>query len=317
MQPHDYYPHVASLVYSSVWAILPEKLSDILGFIEVKRAGGTISHDEIDALVAGRRDAPGNVGNLAVIPIYGVISQRASLLNQASGGTSIDGIRGRFRQAMADPSVDAILFDVDSPGGTVNGVDELANEIYQSRKVKPTVAVANTLAASAAYWLATAASEFYASPSADVGSIGVFTAHDDVSKALDSKGVKTTLVSAGKYKTEGHPYGPLTDEAKAAMQERVNDHYGMFTRRIAQNRGVDVSAVRNGFGEGRVVGASKAKTENMTDGTMTLDDAIGMMARRIRNGKQKMMMGATLEAPELTSEDSGALDLRRRRLAIS
>ncbi len=140
------------------------------------------------------------------------------MLMESSGGTSVQGVARQFRAAMADPDIGRVILDVDSPGGQVGGVEELAREIYQARGQKPVTAIANGLAASAAYWIATAADEFVVTPSGQVGSIGVFGMHQDVSAALEKDGVKVTMVSAGKYKTEGNPFEPLTDEARAAMQ---------------------------------------------------------------------------------------------------
>ena len=107
------------------------------------------------------------------------------------------------------------------------------------------------MAASAAYWLASAANEVIITPSGEVGSIGVLAAHQDVSAAMDRDGIKTTLVSAGRYKTEGNPFEPLTDDARGYLQSRVDDYYGMFIRAVADHRRVKIDAVRDGFGSGR------------------------------------------------------------------
>jgi signal peptide peptidase SppA len=167
----------------------------------------------------------------------------------------------------------------------VTGVDELSKMIYDARGSKPIVAVANHLMASAAYWIGTAADELVVTPSGEVGSIGVFAAHQDVSAAMEKEGVKTTLISAGKYKTEGNPFEPLTDEAHASIQARVDDYYSMFTKAVARNRGVNVADVRGGFGEGRVVGAQQAVSLGMADRVATLDDVISGLTRRQRQGR--------------------------------
>jgi len=175
---------------------------------------------------------------------------------------------------MQDARVKAIIFDVDSPGGSVEGVTELASEIYNARKKKPSIAVANAQAASAAYWLASAAGELVVTPSGQVGSIGVYVAHQDESKALENEGVRITLISAGKYKTEGNPSEPLADEARAAIQSKVDDYYTMFVKGVAQNRGSTQAAVRDGYGQGRMVLASQAVKLNMADRVATLDDVL-------------------------------------------
>src|SRR5215467_6271108 len=130
----------------------------------------------------------------------------------------MDGIRARLEAAAANPDVSAIVLDVDSPGGTVAGTPETAAAVRRAAEVKPVVAVANSLAASAAYWIASQASSLVVGPSADVGSIGVISAHIDRSKMLEDMGLRVTVVSAGRYKAEGNPFAPLSDEAKANMQ---------------------------------------------------------------------------------------------------
>jgi signal peptide peptidase SppA len=129
-----------------------------------------------------------------------------------------------FRQALADPSIGGIVISVDSPGGSVYGVPELVAEIYRARGQKPVVAVADSMAASAAYWIACQAEQVYVTPGGEVGSIGVLTAHADMSQALANEGVSVSVISAGRYKAEASPYAPLTDEARAAIQARVDEY---------------------------------------------------------------------------------------------
>ena len=169
----------------------------------------------------------------------------------------------------------------------MSGVEELSAEIFQARGQKPITAVANSLAASAAYWIATAADELVVTPSGEVGSIGVFAAHEDVSGMLEQAGVKVNLVSAGRYKTEGNPFEPLTEEARASIQGRVDEYYEQFVSAVARNRGVKRSEVRNGFGEGRVVGAKQAVSLGMADRVGTLDETINraLGGRRSRGAR--------------------------------
>ena len=141
---------------------------------------------------------------------------------------------------------------------------------------------ANSLAASAAYWIGCSASEFYVTPGGEVGSIGVWQAHFDYSKALEEEGVKPTLISAGKFKVEGNPYLPLDPEAQAFMQSRVDDYYNAFVQAVAVGRGVSVDDVRNGMGEGRVLGADAALAQRMVDGIASFDDVLARMQAKVR-----------------------------------
>jgi signal peptide peptidase SppA len=197
------------------------------------------------------------------------------------GSTSTQQFTSALRQVLADDTVGQILIDIDSPGGSVYGVAELASEIVKARAQKPVVAVANSLAASAAYWIGCAASEFYVTPGGEVGSIGVWQAHFDYSKALEEEGVKTTLVSAGKFKVEGNPYVPLDPQAQAFMQSRVDDYYNAFIQAVAVGRGVSVDHVRNGMGEGRVLGSDAALAQRMVDGIASFDDVLARMQAKV------------------------------------
>ena len=181
------------------------------------------------------------------------------------------------RQALADESVSQILIDVDSPGGSVYGVAELAEDILSACSQKPVIAIANSLAASAAYWIGCSAAELYVTPGGEVGSIGVWQAHFDYSQAMAAEGVTPTLISAGKYKVEGNPYAPLDSDAQGFMQSRVDDYYATFTKAVARGRGAPLSQVRDGMGQGRVLGADAALAANMVDGIATFDDVVKTM----------------------------------------
>lgn len=272
---------------STPWALMPERLTAFASVISCWQSGAPRAMDDDDGpskpkgFEAARQKAQAQVGDgyIAVLPLYGVVVQRANMATDFCGGTSCQQFTAAFREAVADPRVSGILIDIDSPGGSVYGVSELGAEIFSARDKKKIVAVANSLAASAAYWVGCAASEFYVTPGGEVGSIGVWQAHEDWSKALDEQGVKTTLISSGKYKTEGNYYEPLGDDSKAFMQSRTDDYYNAFVAAVAQGRGVSVDQVRNGMGQGRVLGADAALQENMVDGIATFDDVVRKMQK--------------------------------------
>lgn len=276
------------------WAMMPDRISAAARMLGKWNAGADAAApqayrkddaasggERISAFEARRRDAQGRVGAgaIAVIPIYGAIVQRAGMMTEWCGGCSTDQVASALRDAMADDTIGQILLDVDSPGGSVYGVSELFDQIVEAKASKPVVAVANSLAASAAYWLACAATEVYVTPGGEVGSIGVWQAHEDWSKAYAEAGVDVTLIAAGKFKVEGNPYEPLDPDAKDFMQSRVNDYYGAFTKAVAKGRGVPIDTVRNGMGQGRVLGADQALAEKMVDGIATFGDVVKKMRR--------------------------------------
>lgn len=281
-----------SLVLETPWAITAQKLSAICAVFIRHEAGERLSAEEVQMQIGALRRnddaARAGAGGVAVLPLFGTIFPRANLMTETSGATSAESFGRMFHAAMSDTNVGAVVLDVNSPGGAVSGIDELSSEIAKARGSKPIIAVANHLAASAAYWIATAADEIVMTPSAEVGSIGVFAAHEDVSKAMETQGVKTTLVSAGKYKVEGSPYEPLSDESRSAIQARVDEFYSMFVARVAKNRGVSQNAVRSGYGEGRVVGATDALSLGMVDRVETLDQVIGRTAKALAKGRSPL-----------------------------
>ena len=234
----------------------------------------------ISAFEARRRDANARVGGgIAVVPVVGTVVQRSGMMTEWSGGTSTQQISAALADALADETVSSILMEFDTPGGSVYGVQELADEIVAAKKRKPIYGIANSLSASAGYWLMSQCTECFVTPGGEVGSIGVWQAHEDWSAAMEAAGVKMTLISAGKYKTEGHPYGPLDEDARAFLQKRTDEYYAAFTRAVARGRNVPVETVRSGMGQGRVLGADDALAEKMVDGVMTAGDLVRRIQR--------------------------------------
>jgi len=272
------------------WALLPAKLEAMLEVIGWHASGQPVPRYE-----AAAPRTPLTAGGIAILPVYGLIGQRMNMLSEMSGGTSTDLLATQLDQALKDPSVKGIVLDVDSPGGNVYGVPELSSRIAEARGQKRIVAVANSLAASAAYWIASAADELFVTPSGEAGSIGVVSVHLDASQALEAEGLNYTLVSAGKFKTEGHPYGPLEAEAQAHLQSRVDEYYDMFVKAVARNRATSPDAVRTGFGEGRVVGAKEAVQLGMADRIGTLQDAITRAGQRLVRTEDRARAVALLE----------------------
>lgn len=280
------YPHIVLQFAGETWAILPEKYQAIRAFLRLAATGSIVAQSEFARIKAARlQPTAAPSGTIAVLPLFGTIMQRADLMTEYSGGTSTESYSKSFRAAMADPGVRAIVMQVDSPGGTVYGVPELADEIFAARGRKPIVAAVDSLAASAAYWIASAADEIVVTPSGEVGSIGVFAEHLDISKWLEQEGISPTLVSAGKYKVEGNQYQPLDQEAREAIQARVDQYYAMFVKSIARNRGATERQVREGYGEGRVVGAKDAVAMGMADRVGTIEDAIRRAEKLSSRGK--------------------------------
>lgn len=297
------YTHVADYLFTHPWGILPETLRSITELVQLRVEGGVFTDEEIKARLAAAREGQGprnqRGGNDGIIPIYGVLMPHAHLMSEMSGGTSVDSIRSAFRSFMADDSVDRIIFDVDSPGGSIEGITELASEIRAARGVKPMTGVANYMMASSAHWLMSGVDEIVASPSSLVGAIGVYGTHLDQSGLDEQMGVKVTYISAGKHKVEGNPHAPLEPDGLEYMQSLVDASYDLFVRDEAAGRGVSTKTVREGFGEGRVLDAKGAVAAGLADRVATFDEVLNGEAPR----QARRQMAAEAEGIELRAEE--------------
>jgi signal peptide peptidase SppA len=289
-----------------MWALKPEVLAAVLAWRDE-----VIYSAEIDVEVASARKRPAVVSadGVAVVPLKGVITPQVSLLSLLfGGGSSLMDFREGLRSAVGNPDVGTVVMDIDSPGGLVDLVPETAAEIRAARGKKKIISVSNPMSASAAYWLASQADEVVVTPSGEAGSIGVYCEHRDLSGALEKAGLKPTLVSAGKYKVEGNPYEPLDDEARAALQDSVDEYYGMFVKDVAEGRGVKVSDVKSGYGEGRVLGARRAVEANLADRVDSLEGTLSRLTGRRSAPQSANAADITVdEVHEYSSEERSRL----------
>lgn len=216
-------------------------------------------------------------GTVAVIPVRGVITNRVSMFDAMFGyyGTPPGWVVAQVRNAMADEQIKVVVLEFDSPGGIVTGVPEAADALFAMRGKKPLVAQVVGSCQSAAYHLASACDEIDATPSAMIGSIGVYLNHVDFSRMNEMMGVTETYVFAGQYKVEGNDAEPLGDDARAHMQQTVNDYMALFVAAVARGRGVG-QTVAGGerFGEGRSYIASRALERGMIDRVRTMQDTL-------------------------------------------
>ncbi len=312
------FEHIRTLVYDQPWSITLDKLAAIQQLLAMRLSGQKLEAEDIRdriGAVDARRNTVRN-GAIAVMPIYGVLLQRLDMLLEMSGGTSTDRLAKDFRALMGDPNIGTIVLDVDSPGGGVYGIGELAAEIFAARSEKRIVAVVNSMAGSAAYWLATAAQEVVVTTGGEVGSIGCYMIHEDWSGAYEMAGVKPTLIKFGEHKAEGNDIEPLSEEARDYIQKRV-DGYGMdFVRDVAKNRGVDPARVMKDWGQGRMFRAREAVRLGMADRVGTLQETLlRLSGRTMTAGARAMAPGhdtgtnlrGLLEAIELEEGQAGTV----------
>jgi signal peptide peptidase SppA len=266
-------------IVNGKWAITPEMHSEVQSIYARHMRGDKINLGDIEAAIGkplgGATSGYDVVNGVAVLPLEGVLAKRMNLFMQISGGTSMQMAANSFRDAIANPDVTAIILAIDSPGGTVDGTQELSDLIYSSRGEKPVIALASGVMASAAYWIGSAASQVFMSSETDiVGSIGVVQAHVDVSRAEDMQGRKTTEVTAGQFKRIASQYAPLSQDGRATLQDQVDQVYGVFVSDVARNRGVSEETVLEDMADGRVFIGQQAINAGLVDGVSTLDALI-------------------------------------------
>jgi signal peptide peptidase SppA len=260
------------------WALQEEKFNQILALVQHRLLEAKPRPDEFQALSESK--TPFSTGNIAVIPVSGVLSYRANMFSNSSGGTSIETLQKVFKNAIEDPSISSIVLNIDSPGGSVSGTKEFADEIYKSRSQKKTYAIANPTAASAAFWIGSAANKFYGLGSGQVGSVGVYSIYTESQIADEKSGYKYHIVKAGEFKGEGAVGEPMTDSMRNHMQQIVDGYYSDFVNSLAQYRNTSVKRVNSDFGKGRMMRSTDAVNAGMLDDVMTLNDLLTSIQKK-------------------------------------
>lgn len=201
-----------------------------------KKLGGNFKMEDMDTDIFGEPLPSLEIhGNVAVIPVVGPITMHASLLERTCGVTGVSQIRSMISAATSNSQVDTLLFNFNSPGGSVTGVPELANEIVELGKKYKTIAYTDSLAASAAFWLFAACNERYASQTADLLSVGVYSYILDTSEMYKKAGVNVDKFTSGDLKGIGIEGTSLSDAQKKYMQEEV-DKIGVLFRSFIKER---------------------------------------------------------------------------------
>jgi len=265
-------------ILCSPWAIMPNRLTEIQEIYFTHLRGEKINIKEVEARIGKpleNEDQGYEIENgVAVIPVQGVIAKRMNMFSRISGGASTELIARDLKSALEDPKVKSILLYIDSPGGSVDGTQELANMIFEARDQKQIVAYTDGLMASAAYWIGSAAQKIYISgDTVQVGSIGVVAQHVDISKAEERVGVKTTEIVAGKYKRIASRYAPLTEDGQKTLQEAVDYIYSVFVNDVAKFKGISEEKALS-MADGKVFIGKQAIEVGLVDGVQSLSGLI-------------------------------------------
>lgn len=186
------------------------------------------------------------IGSKAIISIFGILLHEESYCEWEGYFyfNTYSRIRADFDRAIANPHIDEIYFHIDSGGGHAAGCFDLVDHIYNNRGSKPIYALVDEFACSGAYAIASACDQIVCPRTGDVGSVGVITYHYDYSAYFQDLGIGIEAIKAGEQKDAGSPYKPLSEDARARIQESINSTYDLFVKTVARNRGISEQAVR-------------------------------------------------------------------------
>lgn len=269
------YPRLVHALNSKVWAITPPALQAIAGTLHAASTGqqfaGVINEPDEGKgpNLSHMKDLPPDI---AIVPVHGIIGRHLSSMESACGGCDLDAVEADMRAAV-EAGARAILLHVDSPGGVTDGIDSAAALVADISRTTPVYAYTDSMMCSAAYWLCAGASAIYATPFADVGSIGVYMAWTDPSKWMEREGYELKIFKAGRLKAAFLP-GQMTDEAAAHLQEQIDTIYAAFTGHVTAYRPeVDPEAM-----QGQSFLGVQADAEFLIDGVVVdLADAISQI----------------------------------------
>jgi signal peptide peptidase SppA len=252
------------------WLIQPEALQSMAASLRgLVDRGGFLPKQAAESQLLSIEDGIG------VVAIEGPILRKPDLFARIFfGATSSEDIGEALREAGERDDIKAVFLNIDSPGGTVAGTPELAAAVKALNGSKPVYAFSSGLMCSAAYWIASQARAIYATPSAQVGSIGVVQAVIDNSAALDKAGIKVEVFSVGKYKAMGAPGTPLTDDQRELIQSNLAEIAAEFHDAVlSRGRAIPAEAM-----EGQTFSGKQAQRHNLAG--MVPDRADAM--RRLR-----------------------------------
>ena len=278
--------HILTELWCKPCLILPQMHAQICEIVQAHIDGSAHAPAGlIEAFELGRPEEEQDEGfsagdEIAVIPIHGVIGKHVGAMAKSSGALDLEDVAVDVDAALADPGVRGIFYDINSPGGGTTGVPEVGKMIADASKEKPSVAYTDNLMASAAYWLGAGAGAIYASKSASIGSIGVYMAWLDSSRAYEMEGLRTELIKRGKFKAAGIDGVSLTDEQRDHLEGVVEKVYGWFIDAVKGSRpGVPMDAM-----EGQTFFADDALDVKLIDAVGSRDDAVAELLDMIRLG---------------------------------
>jgi signal peptide peptidase SppA len=292
-------------ILSQPWAILPDMKREIDEIYRAHLRGDKIDLSAVEAKLGRPLDNEQDryavtPDGVAVIPVQGVIAKRMNMFSNISGGASSELISKDFQEALTRLDVKGILLEIDSPGGAVDGTQQLALEIFRARGTKPIITLVNGMMASAAAYIGAAADKVYINGDlVQTGSIGVVASHVDISRAEEAAGIKTTEIYSGKYKRIASQYAPLSAEGKQSIQDMLDYVYAKFVDDMATFRGMSSEDTLAKMADGKLFIGSQGIEAGLVDGIKSKNEVIALIVQqsdeRIRKMENEFMAKLTLD----------------------
>lgn len=315
--------HVADRLLNTPLLLLPSKAETILAVLAGRIGVNAPEANRFEGDAPPQRDAEGNVkrdmwgdpkvepyklsGSTAIITVVGSLVNRGAWVGASSGLTSYEGIQHQLKRAAANADVKSIVLDLHSPGGEAVGAFETAALVREIAAKKPVTALVAGMAASAAYAIASGATEIVTTETGVSGSIGVVLLHADYSRALANDGIKPTLIFAGSHKVDGNPFEPLSDAVQSDLQAEVNAFYEAFLSTVAAGRGSRMTVEMARATEARTMIGEAAVKAGLADRLGTFDQVLQGLNSRAAGRNSSMSKGKSMtEAPGAPAAESPA-----------
>lgn len=288
-QNQRFLPHIAMEIFNKPLMVLPSKLDAIM-YVLGPRIG--LGNDTLVAqpadMAKAREPVRSSFVNIGIVPVIGSFVHRN--VSAPSGAVTYEDLRNNFQAAEDNPKIDAILLDIDSNGGTVEGVFATAEKIYKGRGNKPVYAYINEKGFSAGYLIASAAQKIFITPTGGAGSIGVRMVHVDQSEFDKKEGIKYTSLYVGDRKNDFDPHAALSEPAMENAMSELRELYGMFAETVARNRGMDVQKVRST--EAGLFMGQHAVDNGLADQVMCLEEVMAFIAKDVTgNNNNRLARG--------------------------
>jgi len=269
------------------WAITPSALRGLISIVLNNQASNFIDDENDNDNEDILKDY--NEYGFAEISVTGPIMRYPGIFSRLFGGTSVEGIMNALDIAGAKDDIRGVMLNINSPGGMVDGINELAGKIWDFKK--PVVAYVGGEANSAAYWLASAADSIVVNDTAAVGSIGVYTSYLDSRSAMKEAGYDQYDIVASQSPRKVPD--PALDEGRAQIQAHIDKLAEIFINTVAENRGTTIDDVTGNYGQGDTVIGHEAVSRGMADETGNYEDAKERLRQSIKPNKSTGLIFGT------------------------